>query len=52
MPGEVMVIGARNRLEVHARGGWQASMKDRFREMAALIERSERNATDARRGEA
>ncbi|HHN78151.1 MAG TPA: hypothetical protein ENK11_05680 [Phycisphaerales bacterium] len=42
MPSEVMVIGARNRLEVHARDVWRASMVDRFREMAALYERSER----------
>ncbi len=52
MPSEVMVVGARNRLEIHARGGWQASMKDRFREMAALIERSERKAIERRGGEA
>lgn len=47
MPGDVIVVGARNRLEVHARGGWQASMKDRFREMAALIEKTERRGTEA-----
>ncbi len=49
MPGEVIVVGARNRLEVHARAGWQANIKDRFREMAALIEKTER--TDRRRGD-
>jgi DNA-binding transcriptional regulator/RsmH inhibitor MraZ len=40
MPSDVMVVGARNRLEVHARAGWQANIKDRFREMAALIEKT------------
>ncbi|USN99202.1 MAG: hypothetical protein H6810_00545 [Phycisphaeraceae bacterium] len=48
MPTDVMVVGARNRLEIHPRAAWQASLVDRFRDMAALYERSERKQTEAR----
>ncbi len=47
MPGEVMVVGARNRLEIHGRAVWQANKIDRFREMAALIEKAERRGVEA-----
>ena len=47
MPTDVMVVGARNRLEVHGRDAWKASMVDRFREMAALYERAERQRRQA-----
>jgi MraZ protein len=41
-PVEVMVVGSRNRLEVHARDAWRATLVERFRDMASQIERSER----------
>jgi MraZ protein len=45
LPSEVVVVGARNRLEVHARGAWQESLVERFREMAALFEKGERRGS-------
>lgn len=47
MPTDVVVVGARNRLEVHPRAGWKASEVERFREMAAQYERAGRRATPA-----
>lgn len=41
MPTDVMVVGARSRLEIHPREAWQAGTNDRFRGIAALIERNE-----------
>jgi len=42
MPSEVMVVGARSRLEIHPRAAWQARMTERLRGMQSLIERSDR----------
>lgn len=47
MPTEVIVVGSRNRLEIHSRDAWRATLIERFREMATLIERAERNGHEA-----
>lgn len=39
LPGEVMVLGAGDRLEVRSREGWQAEFKDKLAAMAALADR-------------
>lgn len=38
---EVVVVGARNRLEVRDRGAWQAQAEERFQRLSALAERME-----------
>jgi MraZ protein len=43
--GEVVVVGARNRLEVRDRGAWLAGQQERFARLPALVARIE-----ARRG--
>ena len=37
--GEVVVVGARNRLEVYDRAGWVASMRERFERLPELVDR-------------
>lgn len=44
LPGEVMVLGAGNRLEVHSRDGWMATHRARLGEMASLAEKLSRRA--------
>lgn len=41
----VMLVGARNRLEVHDKGRWEASERARFEQMQTLVEEIERNNT-------
>lgn len=38
---EVVVVGARNRLEIRDRRAWQAQAEDRFQRLASLAERLE-----------
>ncbi|MCC5822361.1 MAG: hypothetical protein LAT64_06470 [Phycisphaerales bacterium] len=44
LPGEVVVLGAGDRLEVHSREAWQAVFKDKLAGMASLAERLSRTA--------
>jgi MraZ protein len=37
--GEVVIVGARNRLEVYGRAGWLATMRERFERLPELAER-------------
>lgn len=39
LPGEVVVLGAGDRLEVRSRGAWQAEFKDKLGAMASLADR-------------
>jgi len=36
---DVVVVGAMNRLEIHDRKSWQASIKERFAQLPALVEK-------------
>jgi MraZ protein len=38
---DVVIVGARNRLEVHDRARWQAGQQDRFAKLPALVARIE-----------
>jgi MraZ protein len=50
LPGEVMVLGAGDRLEIRDRAGWQGQFKDKLGAMAALADRLSRaNAAAAGR---
>jgi MraZ protein len=41
-PGtEVVIVGARNRLEIRRREAWQAGLKDKFEALPALVARME-----------
>lgn len=52
MPSEVVVVGARSRLEIHPRAAWKAQLKDRLRGMQSLIERSDRRGATAKETDA
>ena len=41
LPSEVIVLGARNRLEIRGRAAWLDSQKDRFNQLQTLVERME-----------
>jgi DNA-binding transcriptional regulator/RsmH inhibitor MraZ len=41
MPSEVIVVGARNRLEIRDRATWLASQGDRFQQLTTLMDRME-----------
>jgi len=41
LSNEVVVVGARNRLEVRDRATWKASLQDRFTSLPRLVERIE-----------
>lgn len=41
LPSEVVVIGARHRLEVRDRASWQGRTEDRFKSMRTLVQRVE-----------
>lgn len=41
MPSEVVVVGARNRLEIRDRAAWMASQTERFSQLQSLVERIE-----------
>lgn len=47
LPGEVMVLGAGDRLEVRSRAAWQAEFKDKLAGMGSLAERLSRAARGA-----
>lgn len=49
LSGEVVVIGARNRLEVRDRAAWEQSQLEQFRHLPELVERIE--ARRPKRGE-
>lgn len=44
MPGEVVVVGARNRLEVYPRQRWEENQDAMFRQMPDLIRQAERRS--------
>jgi MraZ protein len=41
LSSEVVVVGAKNRLEIRDRASWNAALKDRFAQMPALVEKIE-----------
>lgn len=46
LPNEVVLVGARNRLEVRAREGWQESGDERFEQLPELVEQIEARKAD------
>ncbi len=46
LPSEVVMIGARNRLEVRARDAWQASSQERFERLPELVRRLQGGTQD------
>lgn len=42
IPREIVVVGARNRLEVRSREAWMAGRESRFNELRSLVDRLER----------
>ncbi len=46
LPSEVVLVGARNRLEVRARGEWQSEGDARFAELPELVKRIEARKAD------
>ncbi len=46
LPSEVVMIGARNRLEVRARDAWQASSQERFERLPELVKRLQEGKQD------
>jgi DNA-binding transcriptional regulator/RsmH inhibitor MraZ len=47
LSGEVVVIGARNRLEVRDRAQWLQSQTDRFQRLPTLVARTRTRSHDA-----
>ena len=41
LPADVVVVGARNRLEVRDRQAWESSLADRFQQLRDLVARGE-----------
>lgn len=52
LPGEVMVLGARDYLEVRSRVAWQTEFKDKLAAMASLADRLGRKAAGVQAGAA
>lgn len=50
LPTEVVVLGARNRLEVRARDAWKRAQDDQFGALPDLVERIEKRGERARDG--
>ncbi len=46
LPNEVVLVGARNRLEIRAREGWQSNSDERFERLPELVERIEARKAD------